>query len=90
MRIASTTYGDVGELAELFVGEDWLGEGCCAMIRLAGGYSLNDLCFLLVAFPALCEKLSRYDLFLLEVNMLTLLAEFDMGVINERERPECE
>ena len=44
---------------------------CCVTIFLAGAYSLNDLCFLvLVALPALWEKLSRYDLFLLLENIV--------------------
>lgn len=39
-------------------------------IRLDGGYSLKDLCFLVRSLPTLPEKLSRYDLFLLDVNIV--------------------
>lgn len=34
---------------------------------------MNDFCFLLIDFPARYEKLSRYDLFLLVVNMLAVI-----------------
>ena len=67
-------YGEAGELLTgLFVGVDRTGDGCCVMIFLAGAYSLNDFCFLLVALPARWEKLSRYDLFLVEVNIVLCL-----------------
>ena len=55
------------------------------MIFLAGAYSLNDFCFLLVALPARWEKLSRYDLFLVEVNIvLCLYVDVAVdGVVND-------
>jgi len=70
------TYGDVGVLfAGLFDGDVAAGDGCCVTVFLVGAYSLKDLCFLLVVlFPARYEKLSRYDLFLLLVNMLLDIA----------------
>jgi hypothetical protein len=63
----------VGELlAWLLVGDDCDGEGCCVANFLAVAYSLKDFCFLLVAFPARYEKLSRYDLFLLLWNIVSM------------------
>lgn len=40
------------------------------MILLVLFRSLKDLCFLLVAFPALCPKLSRCERVLLEENIM--------------------
>lgn len=69
-----TTYGDVGVLP-VFVGDDCADAcctGCDVTIFLVGAYSLNDLCLLLIDFPARYEKLSRCDLLrVLLVNMLT-------------------
>ena len=72
-------YGDVGELlAGLFVGVDCDVVACVLSFRV-GAYSLNDFCFLLVALPARWLKLSRYDLFLLVVNIvLVCLAWVEM------------
>ena len=68
------TYGDVGELSEPFeLGEDCAGAGCRLASLRTGAYSLKDFSFfLLCALPARCEKLSRYDLFFVEVNIFSM------------------